>query len=592
MLEAELEAPALHVALRDLAGPGAVERPLALGGAGLDDLLGLLVLLFLLLRLHVARKDRVGHGQVVGRDRRADRGLHQVVLDRVARGVVLGVPDEAVVPRLAASQALLGPVEAGNAEAVEGGVVGGAATGHLVLDADADRHLGEALIHGCDGGGEHGLHGLGADEAALVAGAAVVDEARGDAVHLARVAQPLGVLARAVEPLLLTAPQADADRAPGLDAHRREDARGLDHDRRTRAVVLAALGAGTVPGVEVGRDDHHLIGELGARDLGDDVEDREGALGEPVDEIGLELDDRALLEALLDRGGVLLADRDSPLGGQRVHREVEPVAHAAGHDLVVAAGLQLAGDPRGLDGLRDLLASLAAVLTLLAALVAHAAPSRARVLEDPGAGEVGTHGLQLLAGGRHLHDAAAHRAIGPRRPGAGGELEVELVGGDHLHAGGTPVEPHRHLAPLPQVCVGEAVVLKATAGPDRRALETGRAGEPRPDVEAQVLERGPHLGALGALLDEGLDDLGSALGLGGGGDERQGADEGDGEAGAEGHAGLLRCRCYPGSAAYGVPLHSRYGGSGPGVPGGPFAVPCRGPTLRGPGVRGPGGQGR
>ena len=67
-------------------------------------------------------------------------------------------------------------------------------------------------------------------------------------------------------------------------------------------VPLSVVPGGPVPGVDVAADDHVLVGELGAGDVGDHVVERDRALLEVVADVELE-DDRL---ALLDQPGDLV----------------------------------------------------------------------------------------------------------------------------------------------------------------------------------------------------------------------------------------------------------------------------------------------
>ena len=73
----------------------------------------------------------------------------------------------------------------------------------------------------------------------------------------------------AEEPLLLAAPEGDADGAAGLEAEGLEDADGLHHHGDAGRVVGGAGAA--VPGVHVAAEHDELVLQVGAGDLGDGV---------------------------------------------------------------------------------------------------------------------------------------------------------------------------------------------------------------------------------------------------------------------------------------------------------------------------------
>ena len=450
------------------------------------------------------------------------------------------MPGEAVAHTLEAGPVLLGPEEAGHALAVEGGVVGAAAAGHLVPDLEVDGELGERRVHRRDGRGEHGLHALDAEEAALVVGAAVVHEAGGDPVELL-VAEALYVAAAAEQPLLLTGPEAEADGASGLDARGHQDAGRLEGHGRARAVVLGALGSRTVPRVEVGGDDHDLVGELRTADLGDGVEDAEGALGEVVPEVGLDLDLLPVREARVDGVVVLTSDGDLDVGGKGLHGQLPPAADPAGGDLVPRAAGQLAEEGELLEGLPDHAALLALGLGGVAVAVATTA---ALLGQEPGALKLVADGLELLHGLGLLHDPAADGAVGAGAPGAGGELDLTLDGADHLDAARTAVEADGDLAPALQPGARQAQLREAVTGPHVGALEGRGAGEARSDLLADVGQGLPDLGVVLPLVDDRGDHLrhggdvvrrrigGRVLGAGAGGRAEQDRNE-DGPGGKE-----------------------------------------------------------
>ena len=198
------------------------------------------------------------------------------------------MPDEAIVAGLAPGEALFCPVETGYAKAVEGRMVAGTATGHFLLHGDGNRHLAEVGIDRCNRRFEHGLHRGDATQAALITGAPIIHKAGRNPVQLAGVPEPFGVASGTMETLFLSAPKTDANGAPGLNPTGRKDPRGFNHHRRTGAIVLTTLGTGAVPGIQVGREDHHLVGEFGAGNVGDHIEHREWAFGEKVHQVGFE----------------------------------------------------------------------------------------------------------------------------------------------------------------------------------------------------------------------------------------------------------------------------------------------------------------
>ena len=93
---------------------------------------------------------------------------------------------------------------------------------------------------------------------------------------------------RAQQPLLLAAPQGNADGATRLRTDRREDAHGFHHDGAADGVVGRA--GGSVPRVEMAAEHDHLVGLVAARDLRDRVV-AGAALGiAAVHDLELELD--------------------------------------------------------------------------------------------------------------------------------------------------------------------------------------------------------------------------------------------------------------------------------------------------------------
>ena len=202
--------------------------------------------LFGFLRRNVARQNRVRHRQVVRRHRGARRRLHQILRHDVPNLIVLGVMDEVVILSFLPALADFIPEEAGNAFGVERGMIARAAARHALAHVNLHRHFGEGLADRLNRRGEHGLHVGDALQAAVVIGAAIVDERRRDA-GLFFIGQGLDIRLGAEQALLLASPQAEANGALGLDAGGIQNARGFKRGARAHAVVLRALRAGAIP---------------------------------------------------------------------------------------------------------------------------------------------------------------------------------------------------------------------------------------------------------------------------------------------------------------------------------------------------------
>ena len=120
------------------------------------------------------------------------------------------------------------------------------------------------------------------------------------------------VARRANQPLLLTRPEPDADRAAQLHAADLQDAHRLEHRRRSRGVVGGARGG--VPRVEVRAEHHDLIGLVGAANLAHHVEHRRHRRVGGLD-VGLDDDRHALRHHAIDAAVLFRGDRN-----RRQHR--------------------------------------------------------------------------------------------------------------------------------------------------------------------------------------------------------------------------------------------------------------------------------
>ena len=98
----------------------------------------------------------------------------------------------------------------------------------------------------------------------------------------------LDVGGRAEQALFLAAPEHEADRPFRLHAGFHQDSGRLQGRGDARAVVGGAGGA--VPGVDVAADDHVLVGQLGAGDVGDHVVELDRSLLEIIADIELQGD--------------------------------------------------------------------------------------------------------------------------------------------------------------------------------------------------------------------------------------------------------------------------------------------------------------
>jgi len=91
----------------------------------------------------------------------------------------------------------------------------------------------------------------------------------------------------AQQPLLLGVEEHDPDRAPGLRPHGLEDAQGLHHRHAAGAIVRGSRGR--VPRIEMGAQEHDLLGLFRAGDLRDDVVALRGRGMEAVPDFQLQL---------------------------------------------------------------------------------------------------------------------------------------------------------------------------------------------------------------------------------------------------------------------------------------------------------------
>jgi len=170
-------------------------------------------------------------------------------------------------------ETVLNELEAGQAHGVEGDVVG--ATG--VAERDGGR---TQIAKGFEPLGKHGGHGLialGVDAADFTSTVVEVEVGGqlgvgGLQLHGGGVGKVIfHVVARAVQALLLFAPQRKADGAARPQAAGFKNAHRLHHHGAAGGVIGGPGGG--VPGVEVGAEHHHLAFQLavGARDFGHHV---------------------------------------------------------------------------------------------------------------------------------------------------------------------------------------------------------------------------------------------------------------------------------------------------------------------------------
>ena len=283
--------------------------------------------------------------------------------------------------------------------------------------------------------------------------------------------------------------------------------------------VVGGAGA-QVPAIDVPADDHDLVGLLGAGDLGDGVVHLDLAGAEGVLHVDLDLDRPALEQP---------PDQAVGLGGQERLGDLGlgEVARGGGHvdQAVLLVGVaEDAGDPLGDQELLELLAELHQP-----GEVAHPPPHLAVQVglgvlgrgldgdlgeQDPGPLELPLVGAELVGGlGLDVDHRPALRALGRRAP-AGRFQEDALLDRDDDPALGLAAGPGPLDHPRLDVGVGQPVLPELVPGPVIGLVQARRAGQPRPDHVAEILDVGHQLRALVDLFQDRLGDgLGLAAGL-------------------------------------------------------------------------------
>ena len=453
-------------------------------------------------------------------------------------------------------QTILDELEPRQADAIEGNVVGAAG---IAGDHGGGADVVERLQPGLEDRHYRQVF-LGMD-AAEAARAVVHVEVGGEAVVFALLLQRTGGFAqrrrqrlllgigrfrpggevpghvrlRTDQALLLAAPQRDADGAPGLGAHRLEDAHGFHHHRHAGGVVGRA-GPG-VPGIHVRAQHDDLAGlAAAARDLGHGVV--AGLVGF-VGEACLHVDPQLHWLLALDRARqlVVVLGRHRQLRHARRFTGLARTAAADADDAVVPAadaqgGQHALGDEEFVGGAGQLLPLgvgpdppgavrvgvpghgehlqfgqagfvVAVRIRFDAALVfarfvqqQDLARQLALVLVQIGA---------LLDGDRHHF--ALDRAVGAGRPRLGQGMQRQRARAEHFHAGVAEFPAAAEVVEGLVVDVGQAPLVELAAGPGIGLRHLRRVGQARTDVLGQMAEGGHDLRTMESLLADAADHV-------------------------------------------------------------------------------------
>ena len=311
-----------------------------------------------------------------------------------------------------------------------------------------------------------------------------------------------------MSPLLLAREQDEADGPPRSHADGLQGAGGFQ-DGHAPGPVVGRAGA-EVPAIQVGAEDHDLVGPLDADQLGHRVIDLDRPGTERVGQVDLDLD-RPVLPQPPDQA-VRLARQDGD--GERAGREVgdgagpEVVAAAVdGEQAVFLAGVdeQPGGpflDHQGVErlpegGVTRRVGEVGRVGLRVQGELRQPRLRQGRVVgveEDPGPlqpAPVGVDVRRLIPLGEH--DRAPDRPL--RRPRPARRIHQKpLVGGLDHPTGRLAAGPCVRDLPGLQVRVLQPVTFELPARPLRCRLELLRTGHPRADPVAEVFQVGHQLG--------------------------------------------------------------------------------------------------
>ncbi len=215
--------------------------------------------------------------------------------------------------------------------------------------------------------------------------------------------------------------------------------------------------------VDVAADDHELVRMLGARDVGDDVVERDRTLAEVVADVELHLDGFVGVESLRERVEAVAAHAHERHFGQ--------LAHVARR---IATGQQQ-------FAATATLAHHEAVAAFLLQCRRQFAEECTRRIEEPRVGEEAAHLRELLLVLRRPHERAARRLVRAGGPCVRVADQLHLDGLGHAAPPRSAVEADRERPPLLEVRVVDAEALAKRV---QVVALAGRGTERDPDAEA------------------------------------------------------------------------------------------------------------